>query len=199
MDPMIAEAVRRLELFNAKATKLNGSRFLAAARSGRQGYRIAGKLGVGYELESHLPDDEDIESYVLTLRLFLQRLDRIDLKSIATTYESLPVSSTLQTRAGGIAKSVELYLDAQSPIIIDQQRLSRRTVWETILYGGLAHANPDKHPTYVTWTADELKRVVTHDQFVDIALVITQAIFDMRHVNIDALVELRKEIEVAPP
>jgi hypothetical protein len=187
----LQDAERRLRTFNEKAKRLNESRFLAAVRSGKTGYRWYTRPGVGLKAERNLPDVEEIEAFVLTLRLFLQDRDGISVRAISVLYEQLPLPPGLLDEVRSVRNELNDFLDGMTPFILQGEHLTRRRVMETMLYGGLAHVDPLKQPEYERWRRDDALFTAIEAEFVDIISVVTQAVFWLRQVNLKALEHLR--------
>jgi hypothetical protein len=182
----IADAERRLRTFNQKAEHLNNSRFLAAVRSGKTSYRWLGLGGSGVRAERNLPHQEEIEAFVLTLRMFVQDRDGISIRAVATLYERLPLPRALIEEVQKIRSDLNAFLDGLTPFVLQGEALTRRRVMDTMLYGGLSHVDPTKQPEYERWRRDELLFTAIEAEFVDIVCVVTQAVFWVRQANLRA-------------
>jgi hypothetical protein len=189
----IADAQRRLRLFNDKAAHLNKSRFLAAVRSGKTTYRWLSRPGPGMHAERNLPHQEEIEAFVLTLRMFVQDRDGISVRAMAALYERLPVPQALIEEVRQIRTDLNGFLDGLSPFVLQGESLTRRRIMDTMLYGGLTHVDPSKQAEYERWRADQLLFTAIEAEFVDIICEVTQAVFWIRQANLRALEHLAQE------
>jgi hypothetical protein len=189
-----ADAERRLRTFNQKAEHLNGSRFLAAVRDGKTTWRWLSRPGLGMQAERNLPHYEEIEAFVLTLRMFRQDRDGISVRAMAALYERLPLPQALIEEVREIRKDLNVFLDGLTPFVLQGEPLSRRRVMDTMLYGGLTHVDPSKQPEYERWRRDELLFTAIEAEFVDIICVVTQAVFWIRQVNLRAIEHLTPEL-----
>ena len=188
---MEAEAERRLRTFNEKAAELNDSWFLGAVRSGKTSY--VWHMGAEKEVDRNLPHREEIKSFVVTFRLFLQdRPDRISVKEIDALYEKLDVPQGMRDEVKTIRTDLNTFLDGKTPLVLKGEHLSRRRVMDTMLYGGIAHVNPKKQPEYERWRRDEVLFTAIEAEFVDIVSAFTQAVFWIRQVNLKALDHLKQ-------
>lgn len=190
-------AVRILERFNRKAALLNERRFLAAARNGAGIRSIRGELGKGAVIDHDLPDQEDLHSYLLTLRLFDQAKDGLALDAVAQLIASLPVAQALKDEARSIAGELRRFLGQPTKLVLNGHNPLRRELFDTMLYGGHAHANEDKEARFLAWTSDEFIRILTEAEFVDVLGGFTQAVFWMRQVNLQVLEELQSTTGLA--
>ena len=187
-----SDAPRLLQLFNAKAEELNGSPFIAALRAGKVGWSGHWERGKMSEVLPNYPDVWDIKGYVLIFRLFFQDLDGFSFDCLSQLYPKLEVSNCIKVRADELQRQVRRYLDALSPVILDGVQVERRQIFETVMYGALAHVNDEKKPIHDRWAAHELQRILVYSEFVRTLAVLTDGIFWMRVVNRDALQELRE-------
>lgn len=179
--------VETLRHFNEAATKLNSRRFIESVRGGYSTYSLSWRRGEGTQITPQLPDAEDTESYLLTFRLFVQDNESFSLRNLSALYQRIPVTDGLRQQFEAIRRSVNGFLDALSPVIWHSQNLSRRHIFEVFLYGGSAHWNREKKSIYDQWMSDDIMKVILTSEFVFIVAALTQAIFNIRHVNIDAL------------
>jgi hypothetical protein len=99
------------------------------------------------------PTEEAIDAFVLTLRLFVQDNEPISFRNMAELYAMLPIDPELVARFSEGTAKVNAFLDQWSHIEASGRRVSNREVFETYLYGGLAHANPDKKEEFDRWAA----------------------------------------------
>ena len=175
-----------LRRFNERAARLNERQFLAALRSGKGSYRMHGKAGSPIEVTGDFATDEEVEAYVLTLRLFVQDNDSISIRRLADAYERSPRLAMLVPRVQAIRDKLNAYLDAKSPIIWERSQLVRRTIMDVFIYGGLAHTHVTKTELYDRWMASFMA-VPLKSEFHEIAAVLTRAVFALRQVNLEAL------------
>ena len=90
----------------------------------------------------------------MTLRFFLQNNERISIANTADLYETLAVPEKLKEAVRKTRGMLNQCLDSDAQIIWKNERLTRRRVLDVFLYGGLAHANPEKKALYDEWVAD---------------------------------------------
>jgi len=190
---MLLKSEKVLGSFNEAAEKLNSRRFLKSVRAGKATYHIQWQRGKGTRIQRKLPHPEDIESYLLTFRLFVQDNESFSLRNLAALYRTMPVSKELKLRFEAIRKSANSFLDALSPVIWHQKQLSRRHIFEVFLYGGLAHRSSVKKAEFDGWMGNSIMKVVLETEFVLILAALTQVIFNIRHLNVEALAELRAQ------
>lgn len=161
---MKIETKNRFELFTEKAQKLSSSRYATELTSAPLSYKLAfgenGKLSV----EHRHPDDEALDAVAVTLRFFTQPRDNICL-IVGANARTKGCMDEVLLDAGVSSDWKDHYrfaVDAlrtklAGPAIgtiglnFDAQLLTAWKVFETIFYGELAHANPDKRRQYKLW------------------------------------------------
>jgi hypothetical protein len=180
-----------LRLFNEKAEELNASRFLASIREGKTTYSFTIYSGAAPKVESNFPHIEEVKAFVLTFRLFIQANEFFSFRKLGELYLTLPLPDHIKSAAAELFADLNSYLNSSSKLVVDGVQVTRRDVLGLVLYGGLAHANNVTRKTaYDYWASNPVLKVVLDDEFVEILGVMTQHIFWMRHVNLDALKEL---------
>jgi hypothetical protein len=192
------QGLRTLRVFNDKAERLNRSGFLASYRAGNRGYDRHWRQGEEFQMERHLPSEDERDAFVLTLRLFVQDRDGFSFRRIDKLYGSLPLTPDLPERIREIRRRVNRYLDAPSNIILDHRIPLRREVFDVFLYGGLAHTDPDKWAVFERWREHALQWSLVEEDFTLTATQVTQGIFLMREVNLQAIEQLESENKQSP-
>jgi len=96
-------------------------------------------------------DQDEIAAFVLDYRQYTQKNDAISIASLADIY-SQPWMHI------GACKNFEEFrahfnraLDAPSTLILGTHHISTRELVDTVVYGGLAHSNPEKAATFESW------------------------------------------------
>ena len=147
----MSDVRRVLKLFNEKAEKLNSLRFVAALRAGKGSYKIQGRDKGPAEVIGDFATVDELDAFVLTLRLIIQDNEPISIRRLTALYETTPEVSVLVERVRGIREGLNKYLDRPSPIVWQGNQVSRRHILDVFLYGGLAHSHRDKTPEYAAW------------------------------------------------
>lgn len=186
-DRGLNDVCRTLRLFNEKAEKLNGLQFLSALRAGKGSYKLEGRVGKLVQVTGDLATVDEVDAFVLTLRLFLQDNEPISIRRLAALYAETPELASLTDRVSGIRSKMNSYLDRDSPIVWQKQAVSRRRILGVFLYGGLAHTHRDKTDEYSRWMEHEYMAIPFQSVFYDIVGTVTQTIFWLRLENLEAL------------
>lgn len=95
--------------------------------------------------------EEDLESFCLTFRLFIQDQDGLSIRQIAKLIETWPPQ--YETEKAAVRTAVENLRERLSrPCIVSlrtgPQKTTNREFFEVLFYGGLAHSNPGKRAAY---------------------------------------------------
>jgi hypothetical protein len=156
-----------LQLFNEKVTRLEASglmrRFAEAppevvATFERLDVVTAsdGSVEITGTMTSSLTDlnQDEIDAFVLTYRLFTQANDRISIRSMSKIYSS----SWMPAEAGACFEEartgVNRYLSESTSILIGHEPLSVERMLRVVVYGGLAHTSVEEEAVYRSWMAD---------------------------------------------
>jgi hypothetical protein len=98
-------------------------------------------------------DQDHIDAFVLTYRMFVQKNDRVSLVALSKIYErdSMPAEAAESFREA--TSEVETYLASTLDVEFSPgQAVTRRHLVDTILYGALAHSNHEKEREFRVWT-----------------------------------------------
>lgn len=180
-----------LHQFNLKALELNESRLADSLRSGKGSHRIQWSKEGGTIVEHDMPHVEELKAYFATFRQYLVQKEPFSFTKLSVLYRQLEVSSETKGRAEVVVDQVGEYLRGQSKLVMDRNTVSRQRVLDVGMYGGMFHSyNPEFVIMRETWANDPALDIILWDELLDILMKLTQLIFNMRHVNIDALREL---------
>lgn len=182
--------IHALELFNEKAERVLGSSFVAKIRDEELKLEIKiDRLGV--QTFKKGPGDEAIDALVLTLRFFIQDNEPSSFRNLSLVYPQLPISRAKKEDFDRARKALNEFLDSKSFLELDNEELTYKQIFETFVYGGLAHANKAKKKEYDEWMASELADVLVYE-FVTALVRILGIISYVRNLNADALTKLKK-------
>ena len=135
--------------FVESAYKLETSPFWAWATT-RRGESDYERICSGEWLAHEGLSPEALDSFCLTLRLFIQKGDGFSLRDIGEMAESWPESSRAYRDAIQRARDeLELRKGERSLATIPgQAQTTKFQLFEVIFYGGIVHKNPNKRDTY---------------------------------------------------
>jgi hypothetical protein len=153
-----------LRLFNEKVERLQATRFakkyadtvpevfaewrsLSTSKGEGLSFEITGE--VVSRLSKH--DQDDIDAFVLTYRMFIQQNDRVSLASLGKVYARDWMPEEPRESFQHAMSVVDEYLDSPIALVVYDQTISRRQLVDTVLYGGLAHSDVKKEAVYRSW------------------------------------------------
>nr|WP_321498350.1 hypothetical protein [uncultured Methanolobus sp.] len=157
-----------LELFNEKVTKLENNSFVKHIFSQQIGFSMSWEKGKNVEFEKNFPEKESIDSFVLTLRYFIQNNEKISFQNIAKIYDKLPDSDQKKEFFKDAVAKLNHFLDAPDKQLTIKEKdklLTKRDIFNTIIYGELAHANEEKREIYKDWMKNPLLATIIEGEF----------------------------------
>jgi hypothetical protein len=187
-----------LRLFNEKAEKLANCRFIKIVFGQKTGVELRGERGKPLEVIRRGPDDESIDSFVLTFRFFIQDNEKSSFRNIAKIYQALPISEEIKHRFSKARDVLNNFLESPPPIRynIDNEVPNNRRILEVFVYGGLAHANPEKKKTYDRWTRNPETRALLINAFVTILATIMRIIEYVTQLNNEGIEFIKNETKI---
>jgi uncharacterized protein YjiS (DUF1127 family) len=172
-----------LQLFNEKADKLESLSFTKQIFSERSGVKASYRQGEPLRVERYGPKDEALDAFVLTLRFFIQNNESSSFANLAQVYDQLPPNlEEVEAFRAARAELNEL-LDETTMVWIEDRGLTRREIYEVFLWGGLAHANPEKKRKYDEWSKIPFFFELVQNEFVLTLAQVLGVIFRVRELN----------------
>ena len=182
-----------LILFNEKVDKLSSLSFIEQAQKGTNA-TINWKESPDGEGEVYTtrtgPTSEAIDAFVLTFRFFIQKNEICSLFRMSQHYEKYCESDDLKDQFLKIRDKINEFLDSgpQVGIVFNKERLTFRTIMNTIIYGGLSHATKEKKELL-----DDLKKYpvysIVENHLVSVLMVVYQYVCIIKKVNKSVLEE----------
>lgn len=147
--------IELLKLFNDKASKIINSKFKKESLEKKLGETISWneKDGMTYTVSNH--DDDFINSVLMPLRLLFQNNDEISINNISKLYENMEIGKEYKIVFKKIRGELNEFLDEQAKTLLDDKP-TRRELFETILYGEIAHVQKEKRNKLETWKSDKM-------------------------------------------
>ena len=177
-------------LFNKKAEKLTDNSFTKKIIAEGFGLSLSVKKDCPVNIETRYPNNESIESFVLTLRFFCQNNESSSLRNIAKIYSKLPYYRSEKIACLNEHKKLNDYLDSYDNslnIKINTKRFTNREIFDIFLYGGLAHANKHKEEIYDQWMNNQLLGPILQNEFINILCNVLSSILYIQELN-DSLI-----------
>lgn len=175
--------LQRLALFEAQAQRLLGSSFLATMLGTATGFQCSGGITQPTELTVRGPTEESVAAFVLTLRFFLHDgREKISFRAMAELYEAV-ASPTLAAQFRQLRDSVNRFLDSDTIVEFDGEKITRRRVVDVFLNGGLAHAERLQSEIYARWEQVPLLLPMLRNEFVATLSGVSAAIRNAQELN----------------
>ena len=146
-----------LKLFNEKVEELLALSFVKAVTLPNTGFSLSGKRQEDGKFTIHSevrgPSVEAIKAFVLTFRFFIQDNETISLRKIANLYEATNIDPIQKAYFDSTRDNINNMLDSSNCMNLTYNGLTptNREVMIVFIYGGLAHANPEKYQQYKEW------------------------------------------------
>ena len=172
--------------FNEKADKLYNNNFTKKIAS--EGFGVSFHLEKDEPLvvDKKFPIDEEIESFVVTIRIFTLKRDILYTnKFVKNIYSKLPDDCEEKINFIDANNKLEQYLDSSNDIIkIDGEEITRREIFNTFLYGGLVHVKDDvERRRYKMWMEHPMSGPIYESEFVSILTNMLSCILFMQEMN----------------
>ncbi|MCX7110318.1 MAG: hypothetical protein NTX45_09345 [Proteobacteria bacterium] len=134
------EAYPILSFFIEKSKKLENSNFVKRI-SNEFRLDIAIETGKPIFINKIGPDEENIDAFLLTYRLFIQDNENISIKNLAKLFNSTIANIDERDRFNLLRNSLNSFLSANSHLTIYNEDITNRDLMETFIYGNLSHGN----------------------------------------------------------
>ena len=166
-------SIEKLKLFNRKAKRLEESNFWQWF--GDNKLQLNYNWGVSHSFQS--PEQESLEAFLLTFRLFQQNNDYISIKNIKKVYHAIDIPEEYKNQFSQIRNYLNQYLNKPSPI----QGYSNKEILKSFIYGELAHFT--QREDYENLHISEFGGLYSDFQFIDIVINNTGFILRIKHLN----------------
>jgi len=184
-----ASQIERIKTFNDKACKLIDSTFYKECIKNKLDLdftKFSNTDGFGLEHKVKLVDQEFVDAFVLTFRMFIQKIDPISLDNFVDFFNGLPIDKKYQSSLGKIKTAIDEHLDANALTFLSEQ-ISNRELLDINIYGDLSHIDAKKRAKLTKWKSDELNKDVNQFRFQQILNACCAAIADIKNLNQEVL------------
>ena len=182
----------RLHLFNQRANKLSGKEFTKEMLTTDIGVSLswqAGRNGEADKTVSHRrgPGENNIESFVATLRPFLLNKDQYSIKKVAECYEADNIPPEAKAAFKAARKFLNDFLGGETFFSINvgqgEEKLTHQRIFDIYTYGDIIHTDEDKRVIYELFALNPGFKNLIDSYFVVIIQQIHNIIDYMRQVN----------------
>jgi hypothetical protein len=194
--PESQDHIAALRLFNEKAKKLNGLSFIKAITAPNASVTVSAKRKDDgtFEVRSERrgPSQEAIDAFVLSFRFFIQDNETSSLRNIAAVYDAAALDEGLKERFRSARHAINRLLDSPNLLNISHNSvlLTNREIMDVFIYGGLAHATPEKYKRFQEWMAFPPAAVLFENCFALVLGKILHPIMYIVAVNQEAIEQL---------
>jgi len=179
----VLDAIRRLRLFNEKVEKLERCSFVTKVFRPDHGVTIHFGTDQPLTITKVGADEEATDALVLTLRFFFQEKDDISLRQITELYQRLPIRDEDKGKVRMAFRNIEQFLDCDVGVVFEGLALTNRIIFETFLYGDLAHVADNKRPLYEAWVKAVPFSTLAMCWFEDIVAQVLSTVFALKRFN----------------
>ena len=192
----VDDQISALRLFNEKVRELLELSFVKAVTYPNAGFSLSGERQEdgSFKMQSTIrgPSVEAVKAFVLTFRFFIQDNETTSLRNIASLYDSRNIDPQQRAHFQSARIEVNKMLDAPNFLNLNYNGVTptNRQIMDVFVYGGLAHANPEKYKTYKDWMSFPPAAVMLQTCFNTILGHILQALAYIEQVNDTTLQQL---------
>jgi len=181
--------IKKLKTFNDKANKLINSSFYKECPKISLDLtfnKIANTEKFYLEHGVKLVNQEFVDAFVLTFRMFIQKNDPIALDNFVDFFNGLPVDNTYKITLGNIKSAIDKYLNENALTFLSEP-ITNRELMDINIYGDLSHINAKKREKLSKWVSDELDKDVNQFRFQQILSACCDDIADIKRLNQEVL------------
>jgi hypothetical protein len=184
---------RLLALFNERVDRLLRSALAKRMRNPRYVFSYEKMMNREWICADGVSEDA-IDAFVLNVRLLVQDNDGFSIRRLAEdvyTGETVPLElkERFATARGEWREHMDQYTPFKHPC--REGNFTNQELFEVLMYGGLAHANPDKVDMFFTLTKRGAVSTFVFGQFLISLHLLLKVVCAIRDVNEELLCKLR--------
>lgn len=197
---MRRETRRALKLAVEKSNKLRDGHYVRLIQE-RGGTHLSYSWKRGEDgtsgtttIEQSRPDDDATDALILTFRFFIQKNEAPSFRWLATHVLDDPgLSEEWKQEFTAVRDFLNTFLDRQSGYnervvapppagtsgearLVGEYQWTNRQIMDVFIYGGMAHADPEKRETYERWKSNALGFPFVQQSFDNIIMTVLNAI-----------------------
>ena len=189
---MKTENLDDLKLFNEKAAWLLSSSFADAMLRKGSGFMFSWKAGEGCEAVLVGAEGESVDAAFLTLRMFLQKNDRISIGNMAKIYSYEQELVAHRSDFNSIRSQINDFLELGNGIVFFGKNYSNRESIELLLYGSRGHTNRAKDAELRSLLEAPIVSQLFLNQVNIAAALLVKGICAVAEINKKALSDIEK-------
>lgn len=139
------------------------------------------------------PTDESIAAFTNVLRMFIQPRDGISIDQMAELFESMAISDSLRDSWRRNYSEYEAYLAMPNALNLSlggDPPLTRKQVFDLVIYGDIVHVNPDKERELQNWAPTPNIRAIFDYAVNDVLYGLLVAVHVVKQLCQKALAEI---------
>jgi hypothetical protein len=177
--------VEALQLYIEKADRLKNSNFVKNAIAG-SGVNLKAEVGKVTTVTRSGPDQENIDAFVLTFRYFIQDNETISLRNFKDIFHSTYAEAKEKSEFDKARQHLNTFLDGNTMFDLGG-KITRRTLMDIFIYGGLSHANKDKKKKYDSWMKSSILAPFMENEFIVILYETLNVIVFIQNLSVQLL------------
>jgi hypothetical protein len=182
--------IRALKSFNNRVERLRSFTIPKLAKAGLLRTSAQAALGEGGRPGTRHPSQEEIDSFVNNIRFFIQDNETTSFRNLAQKYDGLPVPEDLKMEFHKLRTKLNHWLDSKSSLGLGGAPLTHRQIFETFIYGDVAHQSRKKRELFDRWRESPVGFPLFEAQFVDIIGKFSGFLAEASDINGKALAHL---------
>jgi hypothetical protein len=135
---------------------------------------------------ARLPEIDDLESYVLNLRFFIQDNEPSSIRNISKLYAAKFGDTKVQTDFESLRSLWKSQLDNPLWFKYNKHKLTYGELFQGMIYAKLAHSNSESHRVFASLVANPFGYVLALDSFLRCIDLIHNCLVLMRNLNVEA-------------
>lgn len=176
-----------LSSFNSKADKLINSSLVKETNENKVKINFTWKHNKKInELDfSHQKSNfstDAIDSFVLNLRFFIQDNESTSIRNMSKLYEEMSIPQEFKSKFMKMQINLNNFLD-ESVLTFVGVKLTRRQVYDVIIFGDIAHQNLKKSKLIGTWKKDQVNWDMIFYEFQKTLYEFIEHIKNMKFLN----------------
>jgi len=185
--------IKVLKLFNEKVDRLSSRSFLTKLDGSGVSFE-AKKLNESepeLKVERKGPDEESIDAFVTTFRLFIQDNDRLSLQNVSKLYSNPSISKDLKDEYKRVRQKINNYLNSEISLFnFNGKKYTYREILEIYIYGGISHTNEAKTEQYKALMSHIIAKNFFDNEFVNVLANLYEALAYIKILNEKAINQL---------
>lgn len=164
----IRQHMQALKDFNERVERIRGFGISRLAEAGRLRTTAQVALGDSGPIGARHPSQEEIDAFVNSLRCFIQDKEGTSLSNLAEAYTVLPLPTELKQAFAHCREQLKHWLKSKTSLGMDHAPLEHRHVFETFVYGDIAHQDEAKRQQLERWRQSPPSSLLFDTMFVKI-------------------------------